>query len=102
MVGYDARPVLAPYSGIGQYVQQLFPAMFQTHSTIEWVAYTPTRQTTHLNGLEAMTSLVMTPFTPRWLPSRLGQFKEPLDLFHGTNFKAPHYGQKKTVLTIGS
>ena len=25
---------------------------------------------------------------------------ERLNIFHGTNFKAPDYGQKKTVLTI--
>jgi len=26
--------------------------------------------------------------------------EKPIDLFHGTNFKAPHYGQQRSVLTI--
>jgi len=99
-IGFDARPVHAPYSGIGQYVRQLFPAMYWIDSTMEWVAFAPTRHMTHLNGLKAMTSLDVKPFEPRWLPNLMGNYNESLDLFHGTNFKAPNYGQKKTVLTI--
>jgi glycosyltransferase involved in cell wall biosynthesis len=99
-VGFDAGPAHSAYSGIGQYVRQLFPAMFQINSTIEWVAFTPSRHTTHLNGLEAMAPLTIKPAEPRWLPSWLGYSHESLDLFHGTNFKAPNYGQKKTILTI--
>jgi glycosyltransferase involved in cell wall biosynthesis len=99
-IGFDARPVLASYSGIGQYVRQLFPAMFHIDSTTEWVAFAPTRHMTHLNSLEAMTSLEVKPFEPRWFPNLMGNVNESLDLFHGTNFKAPDYGQKKTVLTI--
>ncbi len=99
-VGFDAGPAHAVYSGIGQYVRQLFPAMFQVNSTIEWVAYTTSRQTTHPDGLETMAPLTIKPSEPRWLPSWMGSSYESLDLFHGTNFKALDYGQKKTVLTI--
>jgi glycosyltransferase involved in cell wall biosynthesis len=99
-VGFDAGPAHSAYSGIGQNVRKLFPAMFQIKSTIEWVAFTPSRHTTHLNGLEAMAPLTIKPAEPRWLPSWLGYSHESLDLFHGTNFKAPNYGQKKTILTI--
>lgn len=99
-VGFDAGPAHSAYSGIGQYVRQLFPAMSRINSTIEWVAFAPTRPTTHPNGLLAMVPLKIKPSEPRWLPSWMGYSNESLDLFHGTNFKAPNYGQKKTVLTI--
>ena len=99
-VGFDAGPTHSAYSGIGQYVRQLFPAMSQINSTIEWVAFAPTRPTTHSNGLEAMVPLKIMPSEPRYLPSWMGYSNESLDLFHGTNFKAPNYGQKKTVVTI--
>ena len=99
-VGFDARPVRSAYSGIGQYVRQLFPAMFQINPTIEWVAYTSTKQPENLSGLEAMASLHIQASQRQWVSGRMGNFHEPLDLFHGTNFKAPNYGQKKTVLTI--
>jgi len=74
--------------------------MFQINSAIEWVAFTSTRQRTHLNGLEAMTPLEIHLPVPRWIPGWMGSSNESLDLFHGTNFKASTYGQKKTVLTI--
>ena len=99
-IGFDAGPAQSPYSGIGQYVRQLFPAMLQINSSIEWVGFSPTKQTTSLNGLEPKASLTIKPPKRRWLPSWIGGSHESLDLFHGTNFKAPNYGQKKTVLTI--
>ncbi len=99
-VGFDAGPMLSAYSGIGQYVRQLFPAMFQIKSSIEWVAFSPTKHPTQLNGLDSIASLTIKPPETNWVPSWLGSSSESLDLFHGTNFKAPNYGQKKTVLTI--
>lgn len=99
-VGFDAGPAHSAYSGIGQYVRQLFPAMFQINSSIEWLAFSSTNQTTQLNGLEPTASLTIKLSEPRLLPSWMGGSHESLDLFHGTNFKAPNYGQKKTVVTI--
>ncbi len=99
-IGFDAGPAHATYSGIGQYVRQLFPAMYRLNSSIDWVGFSSASQTTHPNGLESIDSLTMNPSVSRWLPSWMGHSPEPLDLFHGTNFKARNYGQKKTVLTI--
>ena len=99
-VGFDAGPAHSAYSGIGQYVRQLFPAMSRINSTIEWVAFTSKSQETELHGLETMAPLTVKPSKPRWHPNWMGFSDVSLDLFHGTNFKAPRHGQKKTVLTI--
>lgn len=99
-IGFDAGPAHATYSGIGQYVRQLFPAMYQLNSSIEWVGFSSAKQTNQSSALECIASLTMKPSETRWLPQWLGHSSESLDLFHGTNFKAPNYGQDKTVLTI--
>ena len=99
-IGFDAGPAHATYSGIGQYVRQLFPAMYQLNSSIEWVGFSPTKQMAQSNGLESLASLTIKPSESGWLPHWMGHSLESLDLFHGTNFKAPNYGQKKTIVTI--
>ncbi len=99
-IGFDAGPVHAIYSGIGQYVRQLFPAMYQLNSSIDWVGFSSARQKTRPIGWESLDALTLKPFESRWLPEWMGHSSESLDLFHGTNFKARNYGQKKTVLTI--
>ncbi len=99
-VGFDARPVLAPYSGIGQYVRQLFPAMFRLNASVEWIAYASPEALSHLNVGGLMDQVTLKSSASRWVLGWLEQFSEPLNVFHGTNFKAPNYGQKKTVLTI--
>ena len=99
-VGFDAGPAHATYSGIGQYVRQLFPAMYQLNSSMDWVAYSSTKQINQSNGLESMASLTMKSSESGWRPHWMGHSPNSLDLFHGTNFKAQNYGQKKTVLTI--
>ncbi len=95
-VGFDARPVLAPYSGIGQYVRQLFPSMFRLNPSVEWIAYASPEARSYLTAGGLMDFLTIKPRASGWIP----RYSERLDVFHGTNFKAPHYGQKKTVLTI--
>ena len=99
-VGFDARPVLAPYSGIGQYVRQLFTAMFRLNASVEWLAYASPEVLSHLNVGGLMDQVTLKSSASRWVLGWLEQFSEPLNVFHGTNFKAPNYGQKKTVLTI--
>ncbi len=99
-VGFDAGPAYATYSGIGQYVRQLFPAMSKLNSSIDWVGFSSASQTTPIHGLESVASLTMKPSQSGWLPHWMRHNSESLDLFHGTNFKAPNYGQEKTVLTI--
>jgi glycosyltransferase involved in cell wall biosynthesis len=97
-VGFDAGPVLSSYSGIGQYVRCLFPAMFKLSQAIEWIAYSSSK-------IPPLTF----PFPPHvsWKNSEslwglgLTTKKESRPhVFHGTNFKAPDYGQQRTVLTI--
>lgn len=99
-VGFDAGPASATYSGIGQYVRQLFPAMYQQNSSIELIGFSPAEQMTQSNGLESLASLTVKASESRWFPHWVRRSLEPLDLFHGTNFKAPNYGQKKTIVTI--
>ncbi len=99
-IGFDAGPAHATYSGIGQYVRQLFPAMYELNPSIAWVGFSSANQTTHPKGLESIDSLTMKPSESGWLPYWMRHSPESLDLFHGTNFKARNYGQQKTVLTI--
>ncbi len=99
-IGFDAGPAHAIYSGIGQYVRQLFPAMYQLNSSIDWVGFSSANQATCPNGWESINSLTFKPSKSRWLPRWMRQSPESLDLFHGTNFKARNFGQKKTILTI--
>ncbi len=99
-IGFDARPAHATYSGIGQYVRQLFPAMHQLNPSIKWFGFSSTKQTTQSNSLASIASLTIKPSESGWLPLWMGHSSESLDLFHGTNFKAPNYGQEQTVLTI--
>jgi glycosyltransferase involved in cell wall biosynthesis len=99
-IGFDARPVLAPYSGIGQYVRQLFPALFRLNAPIDWIAYAPPEALSHLNGGGLKDQVTVKPWASSWVSKSLAQFGVPLNIFHGTNFKAPNYGQNKTVLTI--
>ena len=99
-VGFDARPALAPYSGIGQYVRQLFPSMFRLNPSVEWIAYASSEVRSHLIVDGLMDPVTIKPSTSRWIPRWRERSSERLDVFHGTNFKAPNYGQKNTVLTI--
>jgi len=99
-VGFDARPVLASYSGIGQYVRQLFPAMFRLNPPLEWIAYASPEALSHLKVGALLDQGTLKSSASRWRPGWMDRFSEPLDIFHGTNFKAKNYGQKKTVLTI--
>ncbi|MEC4681383.1 MAG: glycosyltransferase family 1 protein [Nitrospirota bacterium] len=99
-VGFDARPVLAPYSGIGQYVRQLFPSMFRINPSVEWIAYASLEARSHLSVDGLMNPVTIKPGASRWIPKWMDRSSERLNVFHGTNFKAPNYGQKKTVLTI--
>ena len=99
-VGFDAGPIRSAYGGIGQYVRCLFPAMFRRSQAIEWIAYTS-------SNVSAQTF----PFQPHshvswkypefsWFFGLTRKERTTPHLFHGTNFKAPNYGQKRTVLTI--
>ncbi len=99
-VGFDAGPAHATYSGIGQYVRQLFPAMYKLNSSIDWVGFSSANKAAQVHDLESIASLTMQPSQSGWLSHWIGHSSESLDLFHGTNFKARNYGQKKTVLTI--
>ena len=97
-VGFDAGPMRASYSGIGQYVRCLFPAMFTCSPSIEWVAYTAlniSTQSFHFPSHVSVKSL-----GSWWSGVRDRKGQKPLDIFHGTNFKASNYGQHHTVLTI--
>ena len=99
-VGFDARPVLALNSGIGQYVRQLFPAMFRLDDCHEWVAYASQEARPHLQVEDAIGRITLKPHPPKWGRAWWKKTGDSLDVFHGTNFKAPQYGQKSTVLTI--
>ena len=99
-VGFDAGPMRASYSGIGQYVRSLFPAMFTCSQAIEWVAYTSSNSSTHSFSFPFPSHVSVRCPESGWGFGQTPNEKGPLHVFHGTNFKAPNYGQQRTVLTI--
>ena len=99
-IGFDARPVLAPYSGIGQYVRQLFSVMVPLDDSMEWIAYASPEVHSHLDIGGSMGRITVKMPSSHLVRRWIEPFSDSLDVFHGTNFKAPNYGQKKTVVTI--
>ena len=81
-VGFDARPVLASYSGIGQYVRQLFPAMFRLNPPLEWIAYASPEALSYLNVGALLDQGTLKSSASRWRPGWMDRFSEPLDIFH--------------------
>ncbi|MFZ1747702.1 MAG: glycosyltransferase family 1 protein [Nitrospirales bacterium] len=99
-VGFDAGPMRSAYSGIGQYVRCLFPAMFTCSEVSEWVAYMASNPSPQTFPLHFPSHVSVKDSTSRWGLGQKEQKGDPLHIFHGTNFKAPDYGQRHTVLTI--
>ncbi len=99
-VGFDAGPMRSPYSGIGQYVRCLFPAMFTCSQDIEWVAYASSSGSFQTFPLHFPSHVSVKCSKSSWGFGRMEKDRSPLDIFHGTNFKAPDYGQRHTILTI--
>ena len=99
-VGFDAGPMGSAYSGIGQYVRCLFPAMFTCTQSIEWVAYTSSNIFNKPFPLNFPSHVSVKRSGSWWNFVPTQQDQKPLDIFHGTNFTAPNYGQQHTVLTI--
>jgi glycosyltransferase involved in cell wall biosynthesis len=98
-VGFDAGPALSSYGGIGQYVRCLFPAMFKLSPAIEWIAYS-SKLPAQTFPLHLYSHVSLKEPAPRGKLGLTSTRQDHLHLFHGTNFKAPNYGQQCTVLTI--
>ncbi|MCA9420527.1 MAG: glycosyltransferase family 4 protein [Nitrospira sp.] len=88
------------FSGIGQYVRCLFPAMFTCSEVSEWVAYIASNTSPQTLPLRFPSHVSVKDSTSRWGFGRKQKEGDPLHIFHGTNFKAPDYGQRHTILTI--
>ena len=99
-VAFDAGPILSSYSGIGQYVRGLFPAMFKRAHSIEWMAYTSSKISAQTFPLHPHSQVSWKYPESRWSFGLSKRERSQPHIFHGTNFKAPNYGQKCTVLTI--
>ena len=99
-VGFDAGPILSSYSGIGQYVRCLFPAMFKLSPAIEWVGYTPSKISSPTFPLHPHGLVSWKYPESRWRFRLIKPEQNQLQVFHGTNFKAPDYGQQCTIVTI--
>lgn len=99
-VGFDAGPMRSAYSGIGQYVRCLFPAMYSFSQDIEWEAYASSSGSSQAFPLHFPSHVSLKCSKPSWGFGRREKDRPPLDIFHGTNFKAPDYGQRHTILTI--
>ncbi len=99
-VGFDAGPMRASYSGIGQYVRCLFPAMFTCSQDIEWVAYASSSSSSQTLPVHFPSHVSVKCSKSSWGFSRREKDRTPLDIFHGTNFKAPDNRQRNTILTI--
>ncbi len=99
-VGFDAGPMRSAYSGIGQYVRCLFPAMFSFSQDIEWEAYASLGGSSQPLPLQFPSHVSVKCSKSSWGFGRMENDQPPLDIFHGTNFKAPDYGQRHTILTI--
>ncbi|MEX2493496.1 MAG: glycosyltransferase family 1 protein [Nitrospirales bacterium] len=97
-IGFDAGPILSSYSGIGQYVRGLFPAMFNLSQASEWVGYTSSKISADVFPLHSHVSWKYP--ESRWGFRLVSPKQDRLQIFHGTNFKAPDYGQQRTVVTI--
>lgn len=99
-VGFDAGPMRSSYSGIGQYVRCLFPAMFTCSPDIEWEAYASSNVSSQTFQIHFPSHVSVRCSKSSWGFGRMEKDRRSLDIFHGTNFKAPDYGQHRTVLTI--
>jgi len=99
-VGFDAGPICSSFSGIGQYVRCLFPAMFKRSQTVEWIAYTSSKISAETFPLHPYPQASWKYPESFWFSGLTRKEQNQLHVFHGTNFKAPDYGQKHTVLTI--
>ncbi|MGE0473578.1 MAG: glycosyltransferase family 4 protein [Nitrospirales bacterium] len=99
-IGFDAAPAFSSYSGIGQYVRSLFPAMVNLATDIEWVGYTPAVIDKKIHPLGDHPSLAYRQNDAIWKPRGFNGDCQAMDIFHGTNFKAPNLGQHYSVLTI--
>ncbi|MGD9849877.1 MAG: glycosyltransferase family 4 protein [Nitrospirales bacterium] len=99
-IGFDAAPAFSSYSGIGQYVRSLFSAMFNLAPEIEWVGYAPTVVQKASHPLGDHPSVSYQHKIPIWKPRGFSGDPQIMDIFHGTNFKAPNCGQQYSVLTI--
>jgi glycosyltransferase involved in cell wall biosynthesis len=99
-VGFDAGPMRSPYSGIGQYVRCLFPAMFTCSPDIAWEAYASSKDSSQPFPIQFPSHVSVKCSKSSWPGGRLEKDRCSLDIFHGTNFKAPDYGQRHTILTI--
>lgn len=97
-IGFDVRPVMALYSGIGQYVRQLFPAMARLKEPVQWIAYAAPEVHMHVDARDFMDSVSWRIPPPNGIRRWMQPSSDSLDVFHGTNFKAPNYGQKKPSL----
>lgn len=99
-IGFDAAPAFSSYSGIGQYVRSLFSAMINLAPEIEWVGYVPPHVDTNGYPLGDHPSVTYRNKVALWKPRGFNEAHGAMDIFHGTNFKAPNFGQHYSVLTI--
>ncbi|WP_342346831.1 glycosyltransferase family 1 protein [uncultured Nitrospira sp.] len=99
-VGFDAGPMRSPYSGIGQYVRCLFPAMFTCSQDIEWEAYASSSGSSQTFPIHVPSHVSVKCSKSSWGGGRRAKDRCSLDIFHGTNFKTPDYGQRHSILTI--
>lgn len=98
-VGFDAGPMRSSYSGIGQYVRCLFSAMFACSQDVEWEAYAPSVSSQPI-PFHFPPQVSVKASKSSWGGGRIKKDRRRLDIFHGTNFKAPDYGQLHSILTI--
>jgi glycosyltransferase involved in cell wall biosynthesis len=74
--------------------------MFTCAQNIEWVAYASSNNSPQTFPIHFPSHVSMKCPKSSWDLGRMEKDRRALDIFHGTNFKAPDYGQHRTVLTI--
>jgi len=67
---------------------------------IEWVGYVPNDHSDRALPFDHHSFVSFRSKRFMWKTRGFSQARPSPDLFHGTNFKAPNFGQKKSVLTI--
>src|SRR3989442_1684540 len=110
-IGLDGMPLNQQLTGVGHYTLELARAMAQASPDDEFEIVSPQpyvfEESKGRDGLPANVALARSRtgfMTRRWWSIGLPRYleKEPVDLFHGTNFEVPLWAKPKcaTVLTV--
>lgn len=107
-IGLDGFPLASPKTGVGHYTFELARAMAELapQHQFEFISplpYTPEsgvalKSISNLTAVNPQTNSI----TRRWWSIGLPRYlkRNPVDIFHGTNYEVPLWNRKRNLLTV--